>query len=91
MEIKNKNTILNFDNIEDIKKFISENESNIYTGKNIEGQEVRVRLQKNEGMLVETLNSKGWWEWNEYDKFGCVVGQGVTPSAEIEERLNNKN
>lgn len=89
--MENKNMILNFDNKEDIKKFISENESNIYTGKNIEGQEVMVKLQKNEGMIVETLNSKGWWEWSEYDETGFVVAQGVSPSAEIEERLNKKN
>lgn len=88
--MENKDVILNFENIEDVKKFITENESDIYTGKNIDGQEVRVRLQRGEGMLVETLNSKGWWEWNEYDECGFVVGQGVSPSAEIEKRLENR-
>jgi len=83
--------ILNFDNREELKKFIAEHESDIYTGKNVDGQEVRVRLQKNEGMLVETLNNKGWWEWNEYDECGFVVGQGVSPGAEIEKKLENRN
>ncbi len=82
--------VLSLNNREEIKKFIAEHESDIYTGKNIDGQEVMVKLQKNEGMIVETLNSKGWWEWNEYDECGFVVGQGVSPSAEIEERLENK-
>lgn len=93
--MKNKNNILkgtlNFENVEEIKKFIVENESNIYSGKNVEGQEVRVRLEKGKGMIVETLNSKGWWEWNEYDEAGFVVGNGVTPGAEIEKKLEEKS
>lgn len=82
--------ILSFDNVEEIKKFIKENESNLYTGKNIDGQEVMVRLEKGKGMIVETLNSKGWWEWNEYDEYGTVVGQGVTPGAKIEEKMEKR-
>lgn len=90
MESNILKSTLNFENIEEIKKFIAENESNLYSGKNVDGQEVMVRLEKGKGMIVETLNSKGWWEWNEYDEYGTVVGQGVTPSAEIEERRNRK-
>jgi len=75
---------INFDNPKEIKEFISKNESSIYSGKNIDGQDVIVRLQQNEGMVVETLNNKGWWEWNEYDETGFVVGQGVSPSSELE-------
>lgn len=82
--------ILNFDNVEEIKKFIKENESNFYTGKNVDGQEVRIRLNQGKGMIVETLNSKGWWEWNEYDESGFVVSQGVTPGAKIEEKMEKR-
>ena len=90
-EKKNLDVVLSFDSPEEIRKFISENESNIYTGKNVDGQDVMIRLDKGKGMIAETLNSKDWWEWNEYDEDGFVVGQGVTPSAEIEERVANRN
>lgn len=83
--------VLSFNEPKEIKKFIAENESNIYTGKNVDGQDVMIRLDKGKGMLVETLNSKGWWEWNEYDESGFVVSQGITPSAEIEEKLAHRN
>lgn len=86
-ENKALKVVLNFDSPEEIKKFISENESSLYTGKNVDGQDIMIRLDKGIGMLVETLNSKGWWEWNEYDESGFVVSSGVTPSAEIEEKL----
>lgn len=78
------NMAINFDNLKEIKDFISNNESSIYTGKNVDGQDVIVKLQQNEGMVVETLNNKGWWEWDEYDEAGFVVGQGVSPSSELE-------
>lgn len=78
--------ILNFEKPADIKKFIAENESELYTGKNVDGQEVRVWLEKGKGMKVEVLNNKGWWEWNEYDEDGFVVGNGVTPNAETEQK-----
>lgn len=83
---KNNNSkmAINFNDPKEIREFISKNESSIYSGKNIDGQEVIVRLQQNEGMVVETLNNKGWWEWNEYDETGFVVGQGVSPSSELE-------
>ena len=66
----NSKPILNFDNVEEIKKFIVENESNLYSGKNTDNQDVIIRLDKGKGMIVETLNSKNWWEWTEYDEIG---------------------
>lgn len=86
MEKNNKsNMSIKFDSLEEIRTFISENESNIYTGKNIDGQTVIVKLQQKEGMIVETLNNKGWWEWTEYDETGYVVGQGVSPGDDLED------
>ena len=85
LENNNKKPILNFDNITEIRKFITENESGLYTGKNVEGQEVRVWLEKAKGMKVEVLNSKNYWEWNEYDESGFLVGQGVDPYKELED------
>lgn len=90
MEKNNKlNMTINFNNPKEIREFIAQNESSIYTGKNVDGQEVIVKLQQNEGMVVETLNNKGWWEWNEYDETGFIVGQGVSPGLELES-LENK-
>lgn len=83
-ENDNVKPILSFDNPEEIKKFIAENESNIYSGKNVEGQDVIVKLKKGKGMIVETLNSKNWWEWVEYDESGLRISQGVDPSAKLE-------
>lgn len=37
-------------------------------------------------MIVETLNSKNWWEWTEYDESGFVVSQGVNPNVNMEEK-----
>ena len=85
LENNNKKPILNFDNITEIRKFITKNESGLYTGKNVEGQEVRVWLEKAKGMKVEVLNSKNYWEWNEYDESGFLVGQGVDPYKELED------
>lgn len=84
----NSKPILNFDNVEEIKKFIVENESNLYSGKNTDNQDVIIRLDKGKGMIVETLNSKNWWEWTEYDESGFIVSQGVKPSVDLEEKDN---
>lgn len=73
--------ILDLNNLDEIKKFILEHESNIYTGKNVDGQDIIVKLDQGKGMIIETLNSKNWWEWTEYDEAGFVVGQGVSPNV----------
>ena len=58
----------------------------MYSGKNVDNQEVRIRLDKGKGMIVETLNNKNWWEWTEYDESGFVVSQGVSPDVDLEEK-----
>lgn len=73
--------ILDFSNVAEIKKFILEHESNIYTGKNVDGQDIIVKLDQGRGMIIEILNSKNWWEWTEYDEAGFVVGQGVSSNV----------
>lgn len=82
-ENDNLKPILSFDNPEEIKKFIADNESNIYSGKNVEGQDVIVNLEKGKGMIVKTLNNKNWWEWVEYDESGLRISQGVDPSGKL--------
>ena len=57
---ENQKPILNFDNVEEIKRFIAENESNLYSGKNVDNQEVRIRLDKGKGMIIEILNNEKW-------------------------------
>lgn len=88
MESKKKDLkiILDFDKLDEIKKFIAENESNIYSGKNVDNQDVIIKLEQGKGMIVETLNSKNWWEWTEYDESGFVVSQGVNPNVNMEEK-----
>ena len=90
MQNKELKVVLSFEKPEDIKKFIAEHESDLYSGKNVEGQDVIVKLEKGKGMVVEVLNSKGWWDWNEYDEDGFVVGNGVIPSREIEQKYEKR-
>lgn len=51
-------------------------ESSLYTSKDELGRKVIVRLQKDRGAIVSTLQSNGWWEEVEYDANGFQ--QGVT-------------
>ncbi len=87
MAKENNKPIISFDNPEEIKNFILKHESNIYMGKNIDGQDVIVELEKGKSMIVKTLNSKNWWEWVEYDELGLVVAQGVDPSEKLGKEL----
>lgn len=76
--IKKSNTILDFDNVEQIRNFIMEKESNVYSGKNNDNQDVTIIVDKGKGMIASILNSKNWWEWNEYDEKGYLISQGVS-------------
>lgn len=52
------------------KRFIQNTPSNLYFGKNVDGEEVVVGVDQGKGMSVKTLNSKGWYEGYCYDKNG---------------------
>ena len=52
--------IIDFDDLESIKKFIEENESNLYEGKNIDGEDVIITLEQGAGMEVRVKQENGW-------------------------------
>ena len=66
---------------EDRARFIAENESSIYTGKNIDNEEVIVMLQQNEGMIVKTRydNKPQFLECLEYDDGGFQTSVSYEP------------
>jgi hypothetical protein len=68
--------MFNFETREGRVEFIHNNESSLYEGKNIDGEQVIVMLQKGEGMDVKTRhhNKMNWWEIIEYDAEGFQVG-----------------
>jgi hypothetical protein len=61
---------LNFDRPEVIKHFINNTESDMYGGKNVEGETVNVMLQKGVGMDVRTNQKNGWIRLDSYDSNG---------------------
>lgn len=67
--------IIDFDDLESIKKFIEENESNLYEGKNIDGEDVIVTLEQGAGMEVRVKQENGWWRIHEFDKDGYVISE----------------
>lgn len=71
MEIKD----FPLDTIENRHRFIQTMESNLYVGKNVDGEEVQVRLQQGEGMEIWTRHHAKpmWWEVVTFDEFGLQV------------------
>ena len=67
--------IIDFDDLESIKKFIEENESNMYEGKTVDGEQVILSLEQGEGMIVRVKQENGWWRIHEFDKDGYVVSE----------------
>lgn len=49
-------------------------ESSIYTSKDELGRMVIIRIQKDAGAVVSTLQSNEWWEEVEYDANGFQQG-----------------
>lgn len=64
------------------KQFIKNNESSIYTGKNVDGEDVIVCLNQNEGMTVKTShkNKPRWLECIEYDEEGYRISVSYEPN-----------
>ena len=70
--------------IEDRRKFIQNMESNLYAGKNGDGDEVQIRLQKGVGMEVWTRRKEKprWWEVVTFDDQGFQVSETYEPYEE---------
>lgn len=57
LDLENDNTII---------EFINTMESDLYTGKNSEGEDIVVAIQKNVGMKISTYRKNNWIRINEY-------------------------
>ena len=72
------------DTWENREKFIRTQESNIYVGKNVDGEEVQVRLQQGVGMEIWTRHHEKprWWEIVSFDELGFQVSVTYKPYEE---------
>lgn len=61
---------LDFSKREVRQRFIRNTESGLFLGKDYEGREVIVTVERNIGMSVVHLNIKGWYEGYEYNSQG---------------------
>lgn len=77
MELKN----VPLDTWEGREKFIRTMESDLYTGRNVDGEEVQIRLQQGVGMEVWTRHDSkpNWWEVVSYDQYGFQVSVTYKP------------
>lgn len=57
LDLENDNTII---------EFINTMESDLYTGKNSEGEDIVVAIQKNVGMKISTYQKNNWIRIDEY-------------------------
>lgn len=67
--------MFDFSSRENIKDFIHNTESGIYTGKNIDGENVVVIIEQGKGMDIKTQkhSKPKWYEVIEYDEDGFQV------------------
>lgn len=79
----NKKVLLSFDNAEEVRDFIKNNESGLYSGKNVDGEEVIVTIEKGNGMDVKTLQNNGWWVIHEYDKMGYLLSESFEKNQKL--------
>lgn len=72
--LKWQELINNLDDVEGRKEFIKIAPSGLYTGKNVDGEDVITIVSQGFGMTVKTRhnNKPKWWECVDYDKFGDV-------------------
>lgn len=73
--INKLDVLLDFSETKNVKKFINSHETGMYCGKNVDGEDVIVKISKGIGMEVETLQSNGWWVIHEYDENGIFVSE----------------
>ncbi len=68
--------MLRMDKLEARKRFIQEVESGMYTGRNVEGEEVILINENHVGMEIWTRHKEkpNWWEVVHYDKEGYQEG-----------------
>ena len=66
---------LEFEKIGARKRFIKENESGIYAGKNVDGDDVVIHLSQGIGMDVKTRKASkpNWYEVVEYNAGGTQI------------------
>ena len=57
------------------KKFINETETGMYVGKNVDSEDVLVKVSKGKGMEVETLQGNGWWMIHDYNEDGICESE----------------
>lgn len=74
--MKNEKLKLNFENPDEIKQFIHENDSGIYSGINADGNDVIVLLEKGKGLKTQLLQTNGWCLVHEYDQNGFCEYEG---------------
>lgn len=74
---------LDFTKRETRKEFVNNTESGFYSGKDLEGKEVIVSLEKGVGMDVKYLNSKGWYEGLSYDHNGTVTDEILEKAQDL--------
>lgn len=67
-----KNILLEIDTVEGRYKFIHCVDSGIYTGTNVDGEDVIIEIQKGKGMNIWTIHAEkpNWWEIVEYNECG---------------------
>ena len=63
---------LSFNETKDVRKFIEETESGLYSGVNEDGDKVAVLVEQGVGLEVLTNQKNGWIRVNEYDEDGCL-------------------
>lgn len=83
-----RHTVLDFDDPVEIREFIKNTESGLYSGKNVNNQDVIVELDKRYGMNVWTLQKNNWWVIHEYDKDGYLVSESFQrKTPEVKNRI----
>lgn len=74
--------VIDFSDRGTIKKFICENQSSVYEGTNIEGEEVFILLEQGMGMDVKTIKKEKprWFQVVEYDSDGYQLSVSYEPT-----------